>query len=39
MTPFFDMSPLTGPLIEISFVGGHGTAVGLSGTFQELLIF
>lgn len=36
LTPVFDMNPLTGALIEISFVGGHGTAAGLSGTFQEL---
>ncbi len=36
LTPFFGMNPLTGALIEISFVGGHGTAAGLSGTFEEL---
>ncbi|SDB80857.1 glutamate:Na+ symporter, ESS family [Pelagirhabdus alkalitolerans] len=34
--PVFGMSPLSGALIEISFVGGHGTAAGLSGTFNEL---
>lgn len=36
LTPIFGMSPLSGALIEISFVGGHGTAAGLSSTFQEL---
>ncbi|MBM7539858.1 sodium/glutamate symporter [Amphibacillus cookii] len=36
LTPFFGMSSLAGALIEISFVGGHGTAAGLSSTFQEL---
>ncbi|WP_314733478.1 sodium:glutamate symporter [Anaerobacillus sp. CMMVII] len=36
LTPFFGMNPLTGALIEISFVGGHGTAAGLAGTFEEL---
>lgn len=36
LTPLFGMSPLAGALIEISFVGGHGTAAGLSGTFEAL---
>lgn len=36
LTPFFDVNPLTGALIEIGFVGGHGTAAGLSGTFNDL---
>ena len=36
LTPFFGMNPLTGALIEISFVGGHGTAAGLLGTFTSL---
>ncbi len=36
LTPFFDISPLAGALVEISFVGGHGTAAGLEGTFEEL---
>ncbi len=36
LTPFFGVNPLAGALIEISFVGGHGTAAGLSGTFQDL---
>lgn len=36
LTPFFGMNPLTGALIEISFVGGHGTAAGLLQTFDSL---
>ncbi len=36
LTPFFDVNPLAAGLIEIGFVGGHGTAAGLSGTFNDL---
>lgn len=36
LTPLFGLSPLAGGLIEISFVGGHGTAAGLSDTFDVL---
>lgn len=36
LTPFFGMNPLSGALIEIAFVGGHGTAAGLSNTFNDL---
>ncbi|WP_027107841.1 sodium/glutamate symporter [Lacticigenium naphthae] len=36
LTPFFGMNPLAGGLIEIAFVGGHGTAAGLTDTFQDL---
>lgn len=36
LTPFFGINPLAGALVEISFVGGHGTAAGLQGTFEEL---
>ena len=36
LTPFFDISPLVGALIEISFEGGHGTAAGLAPTFEAL---
>ncbi|WP_416149949.1 sodium/glutamate symporter [Salipaludibacillus sp. HK11] len=36
LTPFYGVNPLAGTLIEISFVGGHGTAAGLSNTFEEL---
>ncbi|MGJ9383832.1 sodium/glutamate symporter [Salipaludibacillus sp. CF4.18] len=36
LTPMFGVNPLAGTLIEISFVGGHGTAAGLGNTFEEL---
>ncbi|MFO8068629.1 MAG: sodium/glutamate symporter [Alkalibacterium sp.] len=36
LTPVFGMNPLAGGLIEIAFVGGHGTAAGLSDTFTDL---
>lgn len=36
LTPFFGLSPAAGALVEISFVGGHGTAAGLQSTFEEL---
>ncbi|MFS0785576.1 sodium/glutamate symporter [Shouchella sp. 1P09AA] len=36
ITPLFGLSPAAGALIEISFVGGHGTAAGLSGTFEDI---
>jgi ESS family glutamate:Na+ symporter len=36
LTPLFNLSPAAGALLEISFVGGHGTAAGLSGTFESL---
>lgn len=36
LTPVFGVNPLAGALIEISFVGGHGTAAGLSETFVQL---
>lgn len=36
LTPFFGTNPLAGALIEISFVGGHGTAAGLGETFEDL---
>ncbi|WP_230504464.1 sodium/glutamate symporter [Sutcliffiella rhizosphaerae] len=36
LTPFFDLNPAAGALLEISFVGGHGTAAGLSGTFSSV---
>lgn len=34
LAPFFGMNPLAGALIEIGFVGGHGTAAGLRETFE-----
>ncbi|EXJ23221.1 Sodium/glutamate symporter [Alkalibacterium sp. AK22] len=36
LTPLFGTNPLAGALIEISFVGGHGTAAGLANTFDSL---
>ncbi|MFC4737331.1 sodium/glutamate symporter [Bacillus daqingensis] len=36
LTPVFGMNPAAGALLEISFVGGHGTAAGLSGTFEAV---
>ncbi len=36
LAPVWDMNPLAGALIEISFEGGHGTAAGLADTFREL---
>lgn len=36
LVPFFDMPPEAGALIEISFEGGHGTAAGLAGTFEQV---
>lgn len=35
LAPFFGMDPMAGVLIEIGFEGGHGTAAGLDGVFQE----
>lgn len=34
--PLFNMPPVAGALIEIAFEGGHGTAAGLQGTFEEI---
>lgn len=36
LVPFYDMPPFVGALIEIGFEGGHGTAAGLQGTFEDL---
>jgi len=36
LVPFYDMPVWVGTLIEIGFEGGHGTAAGLQGTFEEL---
>jgi ESS family glutamate:Na+ symporter len=36
LTPFMEVNPLSGLLLEISMSGGHGTAAGLAGTFAEL---
>ncbi|MDG6256649.1 MAG: sodium/glutamate symporter [Methanomicrobiaceae archaeon] len=36
LTPVFGLPPEAGALIEIGFEGGHGTAAGLSGSFEAL---
>ncbi|MBP5980816.1 MAG: sodium:glutamate symporter [Halomonas sp.] len=36
LTPFFNMNPMVGALIEIGFEGGHGTAAGMADTFADL---
>ncbi len=36
LTPVFNLPPIAGALIEISFEGGHGTAAGMAETFQKL---
>ena len=35
LVPLFSASPFSAALIEISFEGGHGTASGLIGVFEE----
>ncbi|WP_156291023.1 sodium/glutamate symporter [Oceanobacillus salinisoli] len=36
LTPVFGIPPMFGALIEVAFEGGHGTAAGLQGTFEEI---
>jgi ESS family glutamate:Na+ symporter len=36
LTPFFNLDPIAGALIEITFEGGHGTAAGMAQTFVDL---
>lgn len=36
LIPLFSVEPMFGTLIEIGFIGGHGTAAGLGETFAEL---
>ncbi|KYG29409.1 sodium/glutamate symporter [Alkalihalobacillus trypoxylicola] len=36
LVPLFNLNPAVGALLEISFVGGHGTAAGLSSTFSAV---
>lgn len=35
-TPLFGTNPLFGAVIEVGFLGGHGTAGGMSGIFESL---
>jgi len=34
--PIWGLPPEAGALLEISFVGGHGTVAGMSGAFEEM---
>ncbi|MCC5876007.1 MAG: sodium:glutamate symporter [Candidatus Sumerlaeia bacterium] len=36
LTPFFGLDEKAGALMEIAFTGGHGTAAGLSATFEQV---
>src|SRR5699024_9363324 len=36
LSPVFGLPPLAGALIGVAVEGGHGTAAGLAGTFEEL---
>lgn len=36
LTPFFGLDEKAGALMEIAFTGGHGTAAGLSSTFEQV---
>ncbi|ELK48248.1 sodium/glutamate symporter [Halobacillus sp. BAB-2008] len=35
LTPVFNIPPMAGALIEVAFEGGHGTAAGMAGTFEQ----
>jgi glutamate:Na+ symporter, ESS family len=35
LTPLFGTNPIAGALIEIGFEGGHGTAAGMAGAFEQ----
>jgi ESS family glutamate:Na+ symporter len=36
LVPILGLAPESAALLEVAFTGGHGTAAGLSGTFEEL---
>jgi len=36
LVPFYNMPAFVGALIEVGFEGGHGTAAGMQGTFEQL---
>ena len=36
LAPFFNVPVISGALIEIGFLGGHGTAAGLGNTFDQV---
>ena len=35
LKPFFDSSPLSGAMIEVSYAGGHGTVAGLADLLEQ----
>ncbi len=36
LAPFFDVSPVFSTILEIGFAGGHGTAAGMRGVFEQI---
>jgi glutamate:Na+ symporter, ESS family len=36
LIPFFDVSPVFASILEIGFAGGHGTAAGMRGVFEQI---
>lgn len=36
LVPVFGLAPESAALLEVAFTGGHGTAAGLSGTFEDV---
>lgn len=36
LMPFFDVSPVFATILEIGFAGGHGTAAGMRGVFEQI---
>jgi glutamate:Na+ symporter, ESS family len=36
LIPFFDVSPVFAAILEIGFAGGHGTAAGMRGVFEQI---
>ncbi len=36
LMPFFDVSPVFATILEIGFAGGHGTAAGMRGVFEQM---
>ncbi len=36
LIPFFDVSPVFATILEIGFAGGHGTAAGMRGVFEQM---
>ena len=36
LIPLFDVSPVFATILEIGFAGGHGTAAGMRGVFEQI---